>query len=47
MVKYLLKKGVDKNKPETFDAGDDISYGKKPVQIAVKMKFTEIAKLLK
>lgn len=47
MVKYLLKKGVDKNKPETFDAGDDISYGKKPIQIAVKMKLTEIVTLLK
>jgi ankyrin repeat protein len=47
MVKYLLKRGVDKNKPETFDAGDDISYGKKPIQIAIKMKFTEMVKLLK
>lgn len=47
MVKYLLKKGADKNKPETFDAGDDISYGKKPIQIATKMKLTEIVKLLK
>ena len=47
MVKYLLKKGADKNKPETFDAGDDISYGEKPIQIAAKMKFTEIVKELK
>lgn len=47
MVKYLLKKGVNKNKPETFDAGDDISYGKKPIQIATKMKLTEIVKVLK
>ncbi|MCR4030586.1 MULTISPECIES: ankyrin repeat domain-containing protein [Flavobacterium] len=47
MVKYLLQRGVDKNKPETFDAGDDISYGKKPIQIATKMKLTEIVKLLK
>ncbi|MCC9063798.1 ankyrin repeat domain-containing protein [Flavobacterium piscisymbiosum] len=47
MVKYLLKKGADKNKPETFDAGDDISYGEKPIQIATKMKFTEIVKELK
>jgi ankyrin repeat protein len=47
MVIYLLKKGVNKNKPETFDAGDDISYGKKPIQIATKMKLTKIVKLLK
>ena len=46
MVKYLLKKGADKNKPETFDAGDDISHGEKPIQIATKMKFTEIVRLL-
>jgi len=47
MVQYLLKKGVNKNKPETFDAGDEISYGKKPIQIASQMKLAAIVKLLK
>lgn len=47
MVKYLIKKGADKNKPETFDCGDDISYGKKPMQIATENNFEQIVKLLK
>ncbi len=47
LVKYLLKKGADKNKPETFDCGDDIYYGKLPVEIARANKFEEIVKLLK
>lgn len=47
MVKYLINKGVDKNKPETFDCGDDIYYGKLPIQIAKESKFEEIVELLK
>ena len=47
LVKYLLKKGADKNKPETFDCGDDIYYGKLPVEIARANKFEEIVNLLK
>ena len=47
MVKYLLKRGVNKNKPETFDCGDDISYGKKPIDIAKKKGYQDILKLLK
>lgn len=46
MVKYLLKIGVNKNKPETFNCGDDITYGLKPIQIAKKSKRVEIIKLL-
>lgn len=47
MVKYLLKCGVNKNKPETYDCGDDISYGKKPIDIARKKGYQEVVKLLK
>ena len=47
MVKYLINKGADKNKLETFDCGDDIYYGKLPIQIAKDNKFEEIAQLLK
>ena len=47
MVKYLIKRGADKNKPETFDCGDDISYGKLPIQIAKENNFREIVELLK
>ncbi|MGV8993699.1 MAG: ankyrin repeat domain-containing protein [Flavobacterium sp.] len=47
MVKYLLKKGADRNKAETFDCGDDIYYGKLPVEIARANKFEEIVNLLK
>ena len=47
MVKYLLKKGADKNKPETFDCGDDIYYGELPIKIARKNKFDDIIELLK
>ena len=46
MVKYLLLRGANKNKPETFDCGDDISYGQKPVQIARKKKYTEMVRVL-
>ncbi len=47
MVKYLLERGADKKKPETFESDDDkTTYGKKPIQIAKKMKFAEIVKLL-
>ncbi len=47
MVKYLIDKGLDKTKPETFDCGDDIYYGKLPIQIAKENKFEEIVELLK
>lgn len=46
MVQFLLSKNVDKNKPETFDCGDDISYGKTPLQIAKEKGFSEIVTLL-
>ncbi|UKJ08595.1 ankyrin repeat domain-containing protein [Solitalea lacus] len=46
MVKYLLRLGADKNKPETYDCGDDIYYGEKPIKIAKKLKHVEIVKLL-
>ncbi|AFD05248.1 ankyrin repeat protein [Solitalea canadensis DSM 3403] len=47
MVEYLLKRGVNKNKPETFDCGDDTSYGKKPIDIAKKRNYSNIVQLLK
>lgn len=47
MVKFLINKGVSKNKPETFDCGDDIYYGKMPVEIARKNNYGEIVELLK
>lgn len=46
LVEYLLKKGVDKNKPETFDGGDDIHYGKRPIGIAKEKGFQEIVEML-
>lgn len=46
LVKYLIKKGVNRNKPETFDGGDDISYGKLPIEIAKEKHHTEIIGLL-
>ncbi|MCG9791871.1 ankyrin repeat domain-containing protein [Flavobacterium algicola] len=46
MVKYLVKKGADKDKPETFDCGDDIAYGKLPVEIAKANKFYDIVAFL-
>lgn len=47
MVKYLLSKGADKNIREMFDNGDDIKYGRKPIQIAIQMKQTEMISMLK
>lgn len=47
LVKYLLKRGADKNVRETFDCGDDIYYGLTPVQIAKKNKSVQILELLK
>lgn len=47
LVKYLIKEGVDKNKRETFDCGDDIYYGKLPLEIARNKNFEEIVELLK
>ena len=46
MVEYLLKKGIKKDKPETFDCGDDIYYGEKPIEIAKKNGATQIVELL-
>ncbi|NRS90338.1 ankyrin repeat protein [Flavobacterium sp. 7E] len=46
MVNYLLEKGADKTKPETFDCGDDIYYGKSPLQIANELNYQEIVLLL-
>ncbi|QEH41825.1 ankyrin repeat domain-containing protein [Chitinophaga sp. XS-30] len=46
IVAWLLKKGADRTKPETFDCGDDITYGVKPLEIARKMAHTDIIKLL-
>ena len=47
MVQFLLAQNADKNKPETFDCGDDIYYGKTPLQIAKEKGFSEIVSLLK
>ena len=47
MVSYLLKRGADKNKRETFDCGDDIHYGKTPLKIAVENDYEAIVKLIK
>lgn len=47
MVKYLTKRGADKNKPETFDCGDDTHYGKLPIEFAKENNFGEIVELLK
>lgn len=47
LAQYLLKRGADKNMPETFDCGDDISYGLTPVQIAKKNKDTKMVDALK
>lgn len=46
MVKYLINRNSDKNKPETYDCGDDISFGKTPIQIARKNNFQEIISFL-
>jgi ankyrin repeat protein len=47
MVAYLINRGVDKNKPETFDCGDDESFGLKPAQLANKLDNKTIVNLLK
>ena len=46
LVKFLIGKGVDKKKPETFDSGDDISFGQSPLQIAKENQASEIITLL-
>lgn len=47
MVQYLIEKGADKNKPETFDCGDDERFGLKPIQLAKKTNNKTIIELLK
>lgn len=47
LVKYLLKRGADKNIPETFDCGDDISFGLTPALIAKKNKDVKMQNALK
>lgn len=47
LVKYLLKRGADKNMPETFDCGDDISFGLTPAQIAKNNKDIKMQNALK
>jgi uncharacterized protein len=47
MAKYLLKRGADKTLPETFDCGDDISFGLSPLNIAKKNKDTKMVEILK
>jgi len=47
LVKYLLKRGADKNTPETFDCGDDISFGLTPALIAKKNKDVKMQNALK
>ncbi|MBE9598469.1 ankyrin repeat domain-containing protein [Pedobacter sp. MC2016-24] len=47
MVEYLIHKGADKSKPETFDCGDTESFGLKPIQLAKKMNNKTIIDLLK
>jgi uncharacterized protein len=42
ILDYLIKNGADINKPETFDCGDDISIGLKPLEIAKKKGNKEI-----
>lgn len=46
MVEYLIKNGADKSKPETFDCGDDISFGKTPLEIAQEKAFQDLIPLL-
>jgi len=46
LVDFLIKKGVDVQKPETYDCGDDIWYGEIPIQIARGNNFHEIVTLL-
>lgn len=47
MVKYLIALGVDVEKPETFDCGDDISVGKKPLELAIESKNIPLIQLIK
>lgn len=42
ILDYLIENGADINKPETFDCGDDIYEGLKPLEIAKKYKNQEI-----
>ena len=46
LVKYLIDLGADINTPETFDCGDEIYIGEKPIEIARKTRNAEIVKLL-
>jgi ankyrin repeat protein len=47
MVKYLLNRGADKNKPEMFEEGDaGTFFGKLPIEIARENNFWGIVELL-
>ncbi|MDF3028204.1 MAG: ankyrin repeat protein [Fluviicola sp.] len=47
LAQYLLKRGADKNTPETFDCGDDITFGLSPLNIAKKNKDAKMVEVLK
>lgn len=47
MVKYLLKRGADKNTPETDVCYDDFYYGNTPYEKAENNGNKKIMKLLK
>lgn len=47
LVDYLLNIGVNVSKPETFDCGDEIYFGKNPMEFAKKTKNDSIIDLLK
>ncbi|MGJ1204311.1 ankyrin repeat domain-containing protein [Sphingobacterium lactis] len=47
LLRYLLEKGANRDKPETFDCGDEIYLGKTPMAIAKQLKNQEMINLLK
>lgn len=46
VVAYLSDRGADKKLRETFDCGDDISYGMTPIEIALELGFSDIVNYL-